>query len=796
MTDRKSVALFGYLAQDDRVTSILEAIGLMVTERSPLALPPSEAPAADITIVFGDSTTVSELSDKVVETFGSPRALFYSPSDLSAEALSALGHRFDLVGIFDSDARLETLLRAAAAEFSSESIAATVAGASLADRASSVDTLGFAPYVHAVGEFLLNEGTQPPLTMSVEGTWGSGKSSFMLQLADYLRARNGLIVEFNAWRHEKAEELWAAFAIQFVRGLKRARKSRIDRFRREVRLAIRRFDWRRGGVTFVRAALLLVAMVFATIAIPVVAWIAGAEGVQKALADPKNATGLTGWMTAVVAIACGAGAGAAWLSAAIPLWRAVTKELRNPLAVDLKQYVRAPDYEAKVAFLDRFHEDLDRVIGAYTDEGQKIFVFVDDLDRCEVPHAAELMQAINLMLADHGPLVFILGMDREKVAAGLAVKHEKLLPYLSVDAPFGDRAADPLRGLAFGYNFIEKFIQIPFVIPEPADADIETLLKAHTQDATTAQAPPRTSRAGIPAPVTAFPNNALATAPRTYVTLDLGTDDPVVIAIARMVAPALDRNPRRIKNFINLFRLRALIADATGLFRAASVSRSKRLTLRKLGKFVAIELRWPLLLTQLEQAPSLIADVERFALSGVIPPDAGPRLSYWSREPLLVQLLRAGCVTEAGERDEAGIAECGLGRIDLLRLLRVAPATKWRATLPTAGLDPELLKAAQRRPGTIVINKADYVDERETIPVMLSLTPDTLYYENPDLEASFEIARIDEIEYDDITTSKVMPPKNGRVLRLRSHGATFEFVMERIAARNWEAALPARQVIF
>jgi hypothetical protein len=31
-------------------------------------------------------------------------------------------------------------------------------------------------------------------------------------------------------------------------------------------------------------------------------------------------------------------------------------------------------------------------------EGSRVYVFVDDLDRCEVPKAAELMQALNLLI--------------------------------------------------------------------------------------------------------------------------------------------------------------------------------------------------------------------------------------------------------------------------------------------------------------------------------------------------------------------------------------------------------------
>jgi len=95
----------------------------------------------------------------------------------------------------------------------------------------------------------------------------------------------------------------------------------------------------------------------------------------------------------------------------------------------------------------------------------------------------------------------------------------------------------------------------------------------------------------------------------------------------------------------------------------------------------------------------------------------------------------------------------------------------------------------KKRAGAKLICKAEYVEGREMIPVVMALTDDTIYYENPDLQASFELARIDEVEYaDDLMTGKNIPA-GARVLRLRSHGATFEYVMTAPEAAKWQAAL-------
>ncbi|MFM7791361.1 MAG: P-loop NTPase fold protein, partial [Microcystis panniformis] len=220
-----------------------------------------------------------------------------------------------------------------------------------------------------------------------------------------------------------------------------------------------------------------------------------------------------------------------------------------------------------------------------------------DLDRCEHPKSADLMQAINLMIADDPSVVFILGMDREKVAASLAVRYENILKYLPSETPEIDpyilarRSAN--KGLAYGYTFIEKFVQLPFLVPQPSQSDFEHFL---TQLATST--PPNLQPAKPSSKFfqllwgkfkLALPqrNNSQKhlTSPTSNQTSDLNNSSPdnpsiqseqtekqkaqaavikrleaiqvnksdnrdsqTVRNVIMMVAPALDYNPRRIKH--------------------------------------------------------------------------------------------------------------------------------------------------------------------------------------------------------------------------------------------------------
>ncbi|MBW4630207.1 MAG: hypothetical protein KME49_33035 [Brasilonema octagenarum HA4186-MV1] len=73
-------------------------------------------------------------------------------------------------------------------------------------------------------------------------------------------------------------------------------------------------------------------------------------------------------------------------------------------------------------------------------------------------------------------------MDREKVAAGLAVKSKDILPYLplssiATDEKNKNNRNSRLSGMEYGYSFLEKFIQIPFQVPQPTNYDFQILKK-------------------------------------------------------------------------------------------------------------------------------------------------------------------------------------------------------------------------------------------------------------------------------------------------------------------------------
>jgi hypothetical protein len=635
---------------------------------------------------------------------------------------------------------------------------ASIERASINDQPSAADALNFRPHVRAVAEFLRNRDTRPPLTLSVEGPWGAGKSSFMLQLGEMLaseevplrrrireawaapgggsgaapsawaywsarvrrlgRAASGdrqIVVRFDAWRQEKSDQLWAAFAIEFLSQVAEQR-SFPRRLWGHAWLFMRRVGWRSAWLDILRV------LALAALALGVVCALAAT---MKAYAGTLAVQNLMSVMTAVPAedkrspvekalgalVKIGGFGGFVALAATVAL--KVRSVAGGTVPIDMKKYIDAPGYESRATFIDQFHKDFGKILGAYAGH-RRVCVLVDDLDRCEVPRAADLMQAINLMISSDPRLIFIIGMDREKVAAGIAAKYKDLIPFLraapsvprvgakplptGTSAPAAAAALDPDRAIEFGYEFLEKFIQLPFAVPRATEREVIELIHQTSRGtpAYVGRAPGRTGAevASSPAPVDPRSDGgATRAAELDRFASNISTDSDLVRDIAVKVSPVLDYNPRRIKQFINFFRLRAYIAYRTGSLRLPGEDeRDGAVTLQQLGKLTAMALRWPLLLSDLDVDPGLLARLQAYALgAGGAERDNGPTGRWFSREKLTHLLRLGGSPSGPDEGDEWSMdSSFDLQHVESVRVLLAQPYTRAaRTAIPNAAANEE-----------------------------------------------------------------------------------------------------------
>ena len=389
---------------------------------------------------------------------------------------------------------------------------------------------------------------------------------------------------FNAWKFDQEEQLWAALAVETLRQIK-GRYGWIGRFIFWVQLTSRRITPLGAiGAILQRIALPLVPGVLLMLYEPYLQSITTAAGGSRPQIDALLPLGQ--WLLVAGGL----------LTAAIQAGKIV----KDPFQLSVNDFLRKPDYAAKVGFLGAFEADFAQIVAVATRrhpgwKPQKLVIFIDDLDRCEPPKSVDVIEAINLLL-DSDRCVFVIGMDSAAVIASVDTKYEKLFDKIRKEAM---DVASP------GRFFLDKIIQVPFQMPVATDKHIEGLVAYLIEArARRLQAPPPAKKpAGhAAAPVeqaTPSPRDSLAgatgestTPPVTGPDIASYAREDVQHAI-RQGARLLADNPRQIKRFVNVFRLHVYIASQLGLFEEQTFGgQSYGLTLDRLAIWVAWSIRW------------------------------------------------------------------------------------------------------------------------------------------------------------------------------------------------------------
>ncbi len=181
-----------------------------------------------------------------------------------------------------------------------------------------------------------------------------------------------------------------------------------------------------------------------------------------------------------------------------------------------------------------------------------LVVFIDDLDRCSSEKVIETFETIKLFL-NTPACTFVIGADARKIEEAVGEVYKVVED---------NRKRD----------FLEKIIQLPFVIPEQKIDDVVCyvgmlILAEHMQqtswtELTKSRAAFLTGSAGIENALRAWPaqNRALFS--------ELGAVEAELDEIfpyVRNLFHALRGNPRQIKRFLNILALRRRLAKANNL---------------------------------------------------------------------------------------------------------------------------------------------------------------------------------------------------------------------------------------
>lgn len=530
----------------------------------------------------------------------------------------------------------------------------------LGGRLSEDDHLGFGVTVKAVASFLSAKETATPFVLSVEGAWGAGKSSFMTQLFAELRSSHGWaqgeerVLKFNAWRHADAQGLWSSFAAALIDRLRALAGRSVCRLDLRMRWCRTRTFWERVRMvlaivgfcaTFVFGGLLVVAI-----------WTGGKDWSAAILPNL-----FSGGLWSLVDILAKSASSVAGIALAILALQWLWQQFAAPLTKELREVGVGPDYVKDIPFIEHFHADLQQVLRNYLGD-DRFFIFIDDLDRCAVPRAAELMEALNMMFVEKLNLVFVVGMDRGVVSAGISAKYASLEPHLKgCFAPQG-----------LGHAFLEKFIHLAVRVPQASPRELRSMLEkklgvpsasatsppsdgqgrqaaskgaqdaAETEAAAEGALPtPQTAEDGTPRSAevsdTAVPTGseveglgdlprvaqAAASASSSALQTGVGPEpapgplkvDPHrLLRLAEGMAQWLDHNPRKVEVFMNALHLQCLIAQARGLLPGeASVAHGFALWEEHLARVIVLEMMWPEAFRRLKDRPQDLLLMEAIA---------------------------------------------------------------------------------------------------------------------------------------------------------------------------------------
>jgi Cdc6-like AAA superfamily ATPase len=433
------------------------------------------------------------------------------------------------------------------------------------DRVAREDQLGFKHYVHAFAQLIDSPYTQPPVTVGIYGSWGTGKS-FLLQTIEArlkdeefqdrpnesdLPRPKVHVVSFNAWEYSASDIIWPGLVRKIMtvledesptgfggRFLGRLRRNLL----RQIRVARARII---AGVT-VLVAVLLVALsqsnLDADVALGVVSAL-GVGGLVKLVSDTVN----------------------------------------DPLGQWFTTLFEDRHYGGQIGYMAEIKHDLDGLQQGLQQRNGRVLVIIDDLDRCEPDKAVEVLQAINLLL-NFESFIVCLGIDARVITRAVERHYQDLLN----------------ESGASGFEYLDKIVQIPFRIPEPSDTEIRTFLnkqlgepKPHQETDLGGVRPPADGAgAGHAEDTTTVTEPIPPPRPEERQPLPpIDAQPPVAfeydeLKAFRSLTPYLRPNPRHLKRLVNVYRLVRTLAALKG---DAAVYEDPDATLR----WLVIAAQWP-----------------------------------------------------------------------------------------------------------------------------------------------------------------------------------------------------------
>lgn len=290
---------------------------------------------------------------------------------------------------------------------------------------------------------LLEQPTEGALVLGVHGPWGSGKTTLLRSVRHALGQGHDtaypVFVDFNAWKYHEREALWRALILRVLAKLSdltaegTPEAADLDELKQSL---YRAFVVQEKGPWKVNWQSLITEVI--TIGLSVI----HLDFVGKALASSFS------WVTKLFPKKKdGDGLDPKSLEQLGSLLERTATERQVDQVQSIEQFV------------DKFRD----VVGKLQQD-RRVYVLIDDLDRCLPEDALDIFESIKLFLDAPG-CVFLVALDRDVIRKGLRLRYaSRADPELLIDPD----------------EYIEKTISISYDIPRLSSTDARSIIDEFT----------------------------------------------------------------------------------------------------------------------------------------------------------------------------------------------------------------------------------------------------------------------------------------------------------------------------
>lgn len=209
-----------------------------------------------------------------------------------------------------------------------------------------------------------------------------------------------------------------------------------------------------------------------------------------------------------------------------------------------QESIAADSQFKKLLFQHRLRGEFGEIVKSLTGKSGRLVIFIDDLDRCSSSDVIGMLESIKLFLGVEN-CVFIVGLNHEVISSCVKEKYQA----------FG-RTRQSLSDVEVE-EYLEKIIQLPFRIPPLDFSSVEKFIEK----------------------------------------VEKNKD---ISALKPLFAKHLNKNPRKVKKVLNIYRLTLRLAKARGLVK------SGRIHPELLAKTIIIRERYPAHYLRFEDSNDLL----------------------------------------------------------------------------------------------------------------------------------------------------------------------------------------------